>query len=91
MFGHPGTAPSSRSNPPERYSNACFHHALSVMLLARLSPSRSTLPNQPSQPPGISHTFTTCGHRAVMPIVYQVPSSSNSTFSSPDCWSVCSM
>ena len=30
MFGQPGTAPSSRSKPPERYSNACFHHALSV-------------------------------------------------------------
>src|SRR5262249_24986346 len=63
----------------------------SAALLARFSPRRSTLPNHPSHPPGISHTLMTCGHRAVMPIVYQVPRSSKPTFSSPACWSVCSM
>src|SRR5262249_60602141 len=76
---------------PVRYSYACRHHSLSAVLLERFNPRRSTLPNHPSQPPGISHTFTTCGQRPVMPIVYQVPRSSKPTFSSPDCWSVCSM
>jgi hypothetical protein len=46
---------------------------------------------QPSQPPGISHTLTTCDQRPVHPTVYQVPSSSISTFSSPCAATVCSM
>ena len=57
----------------------------------RFMPRRSTLAYQPSHPPGISHTLTTWGQRPVIPIVYQVPSSSKPTFSWPAWALACSM